>query len=354
MAYRDEDEFVNEELEEELENRKKEKKKKRFRLFDTQREGKGVSKEEANLPSNLTGFWKRYRRDFSRLLSVNIFYILGNFPLIFAILAISGLFQVPYTAPQSTYYPIVDAITSLGGGNSVMSGIYGAINDGNAWTTGTWIFLALGGLTLFTFGFVNVGTTYLIRNMIKGEPVFMWHDFWRAVKMNWKQGLVMGIFDLIILCLIPFNMVELLSMNDGGYFMGILFWATVVIGILYFFMRFYIYLQMITFDLSLLKILKNSLIFTLIGFKRNILAFLGIALLVFVNFCLIVMGGFLLPFGIAFPLVLLFSNCSYMSAYAAYFKIKEIMIDPYYREHPEEDPSRIVEEDSEEPEPEAT
>jgi hypothetical protein len=29
-----------------------------------------------------------------------------------------------------------------------------------------------------------------------------------------------------------------------------------------------------------------------------------------------------------------------MKVYAAYFKIKEIMIDPYYEEHPEERPDR--------------
>ena len=38
---------------------------------------------------------------------------------------------------------------------------------------------------------------------------------------------------------------------------------------------------MVTFDLKIFKIIKNSLIFSLLGIKRNILAFLGIIILVF-------------------------------------------------------------------------
>ena len=64
-----------------------EKKKKRFKLFDTQREGRGVSKEEANLPPNFKKFFILYKRDFTRLLSVNIFMVLGNFPAFFLIIA---------------------------------------------------------------------------------------------------------------------------------------------------------------------------------------------------------------------------------------------------------------------------
>ena len=345
MRYQDDEEFYNEELEEEQKARTEVKKKRRFRLFNTQREGKGVSKEDAIIPTNLIGFFKRYRRDFSRLLSVNIFYILGNFPLIFALIAISGGFQIPYTTPSSTVYTVMDGIASLGGGSGALNGMLGAFRDANAFTAGTYILLGLSALTLFTFGFVNVGTTYLIRNMLKGDPVFMWSDFWGAIRRNWKQALPFGAFDLFMLCLIPMNAYWMSGqLATGGFGVGILFWGNVVIGLIYVFMRFYIYLQMVTFNLSIRKILKNSLIFVFVGFKRNILALIGILLYVFLDYCMIIAGGFLLPFGIALPLVLLFSNCSYMSAYAAYFKIKELMIDPYYKEHPpveerEEEPS---------------
>lgn len=351
MANRDEEEFYNEELEEERQAQKATKKK-RFRFFNSQREGKGVSKEDADIPTNFVGFFKRYGRDFSRLLSVNLFYILGCFPLIFCLIAMGGAFQIPYTGvAENTFFPIVDAMGTLGGSNAVANGLWGAFLENNAWTVGTYILMGLGGLAIFTFGAVNAGTTFLIRNMLKGEPVFMWADFWRTVKRNWKQALPFGIFDLFFLFLIPFNLVTISmqgNMGGTGFLTGVFFWFNLLLGIIYLFMRFYIYLQMISFDLKITKILKNSLIFAFIGFKRNILAFLGAAILILLTCLLVLGGGFFLPLGLAMPLVLLFSNCAYMCAYAAYFKIKEVMIDPYYAEHPEEAPEEDPEEAPEE------
>ena len=50
------------------------KKKKKFRLFDSQREGKGVSKEQAaNEGTGLKRFFRLYRDNFGKLFSVNIF-----------------------------------------------------------------------------------------------------------------------------------------------------------------------------------------------------------------------------------------------------------------------------------------
>ena len=96
---------------------------------------------------------------------------------------------------------------------------------------------------------------------------------------------------------------------------------------------------MVTFNLSVFKILKNSLIFSLLGFKRNLVAFLGILAGILIELiCIIGAGGILLPFGIALPFIILFSMFAYMKVYAAYFKIKEVMIDPYLAEHPEEAP----------------
>ena len=102
---------------------------------------------------------------------------------------------------------------------------------------------------------------------------------------------------------------------------------------------------MVTFKLSIFKMLKNSLIFALLGFKRNILAFLGIILGIFLELLLLLgTGGILVPFAVAAPLTVLFSLFAYMKVYAAYPKIKEFMIDPYLDEHPEERPEEPVDE----------
>ena len=92
---------------------------------------------------------------------------------------------------------------------------------------------------------------------------------------------------------------------------------------------------MVTFKLKIFKILKNSFIFALVGFKRNIIAFFGMVLLLFFE-VLFLFGtaGILIPIAIAMPLAMLFSTMAFIKVYASYFKIKEIMIDPYLDEHP--------------------
>jgi uncharacterized membrane protein YesL len=319
----------------------KPKKKRRFNIFDSQREGKGVSKEDAIITPDLKGFFKSFSRHFSKLLSVNILMVVGNFPILFAILGLSGIFKTQYFTPQSNFFANLHGImlneASYSPATMALFGIEGIQIENSATTPISNALLILSLLVFFTFGFVNVGTTYIIRNMVKGEPVFMLADFKYAIKRNKKQAFFFGILDLLVLVLIPFNIFTLLS-SMTTVLSSIIFWLNVVFGILYIFMRFYIYMQMITFELSIYKILKNSLIFALIGFKRNIMALLGIICLIFIEYMLIFgLGGMLLPLGLALPLVALFACGSYMAAFASYYKIKEIMIDPYVSEAEDEE-----------------
>jgi len=200
----------------------------------------------------------------------------------------------------------------------------------------SYVFYGLGALTLLTFGLVNVGTAYIFRNIARGEPVFIWHDFWYAIKRNWKQALPFGIIDGIINCILIFNIYTTV-INTSGFWTSMMFWANIVLVILYFFMRCYIYVQMVTFKLSVFKIIKNSLIFALLGLKRNLMALICSVLCIVLEFVFFFsLGGFLVPFGVAAPLAIMLSLMAYAKVYAAYFKIKELMIDPYYKDHPEE------------------
>ncbi len=313
----------------------KDTKKKRFKLFDTQREGKGVSKADVYTKTDLKGFFIKYKECFGRLFSINILMVLGNFPLIFVLLAMSTFTRILYLTPATESFPVLHGLfleqTEISASNLVTAGIEGLQIEANAMTTWTYVFFALGGLVLFTFGMVNAGTTYLLRNMVQGEPAFT-SDFFYAVKRNWKQALPYGILDAILLFLIPFNLVTLFG-SGTDVFSGIMGGINLAFAIIYFFMRFYIYLQMVTFDLSIGKILKNSLIMTMLGMKRNLVAGLGILCLVILDLLLLfAFNGIFAAAAILMPLVLLFSSGAFMAMYAAYFVVKRIMIDPYYSE----------------------
>ena len=310
---------------------------KRFKFLDINRNGKGISKTKAAEVGTLKRFFISFKDNFGKITSLNIFMVLGNFPLLFLIITLAG------NTKLQTQIPSFDVFQNLAGyfynaepsAHSMSVFAHVAIqNVVYRPTTLTYVFYALASLSLFTFGFVNVGSAYILRNIAKGDPVFLWSDFWYAIKRNWKQALPFGIIDVIINFVLLFNIYTMFS-TMGNFFSNTMFWCNVVIFILYFVMRFYIYIQMVTFNLTVFKILKNALIFSLLGFKRNLVAMLGIILCVLLEIGFIFgFGGILLPFGIALPFLILFSMLSYVKVYAAYFKIKEIMIDPYVKEHP--------------------
>ena len=315
---------------------KKEKKNGRLRLFDITRDGKGLSKA----PENRSGFKRFFRTlwdNFGKMVSTNIFMVLGNFPLIFLIIVLAGRTKLEAFIPMTDFYQNFDGIFAHVGPtpfNMVLYSLEGLQYSILVPTTTTYVFYAIGALTLFTFGIVNVGTAYILRNIAMGEPVFPWNDFWYAVKRNWKQALPFGIIDGIINAILVLNLYTMIS--GGNFVTSMLFWSNVIIFVLYFSMRSYIYVQMLTFKLTVFKIIKNSLIFSLVGLKRNLLAIIGVVLGIVLEFSLLFgFGGILIPFAVAAPLAIMFALFAYMKVYAAYFKIEEIMITPYKLEHPE-------------------
>ncbi len=315
-------------------------KKKRFRLFDSQREGKGVEKTDIEQKPNLKRFFRLYRTNLGKLLSLNILIVLGNFPILFAVLAMSDILMESFMTPMSDLYPLLRAVLlskeTLSPTDLITVGIDGLLVADSVRTVWNYVFLGISLLDVFLFGIVNVGVAYVTRNIIMGDPVFVFSDFFYAIKRNWKQALPFGIVDFLICLILPLNIVTLMT-NEMSFLNSFFLWTNIVIAVLYCFMRFYFYVQMVTFDLKIKKLIKNSLIFSLLGFKRNILALLGIFLLVILNLLFLYsFNGMLLPLGVAFPFLILFSHGSFMATYASYYKIKEIMIDPYQDEDEEE------------------
>ncbi len=315
----------------------KDKKNKGLPFFNFNKDGKGVSKEEANLPFTFLNFFKYFPRHFSKMLSVNIAFVLGNFPIFFLLPVLAGYFHNTDLSPMDIKYPVIagilpfkEAAGELGFLTPVLGSV-GLFSTISAWTFVDYIFIGLSFLVFFTFGPANAATTYVVRNLLKGEPVFMWDDIKYAVKRNIKQSLIYGVFDLLLTGMLIYDVYFFVSNIGSDFINGMFFYVSLVALVFYIFMRYYIYLMMVTFDLSLRKLFKNAMLFAFLGFKRNILAFIGIAVVAVLNFILFTFAP-LMALGLALPLVITTGICTYIAAYAAWPKIKEIMIDPYYKD----------------------
>ena len=321
------------------------KKKKKLQILDISRDGKGISKRQVAKPGSLKKFFISYKDNFNKIIFVNIFFVLGNFPLIFLIATLSGYTKLESQLPMYDIFQNLNPFFSgeQSGYSLTLYALAGLQSQVFVPTTLTYVFYGISALTFLSFGVVNVGTAYILRNIAKGDPVFTWSDFIYAIKRNWKQALPFGIIDILINAILIFNIYNMVA-NSSDFLGSLMFWSNLVILIAYFFMRFYIYVQMVTFELTLFKIIKNSLIFVLVGLKRNVVAFVGIIAVFFIEIMLLFgTGGLLMPFAVAIPLAVMFSSCAYMKVYASYFKIKEIMIDPYQDEsEPEIDEDEII------------
>ena len=315
------------------------KEKKGFKIFDIAKDGKGLSKNDNMNKSGFKRFFTTYKDNFGKLFSVNILFVVCNFPLLFLIMVLSGVTKAEAMIPTADVFQNLSAIFMNTPPNPASMTLYAleGINSAVMVNTPlTYLFYGISLLTLFTFGITNVGTAYILRNIAMGEPVFLLPDFIYAIKRNWKQALPFGIIDGLINTLLVFNIFTTLT-SSGSIATSLMLWSNIFIFIIYFSMRSYVYIQMVTFKLSVFKMIKNALIFSLLGFKRNACANIGCAVLVLLELTFLFgLSGLLLPLAVGLPLLMMLSTMAYMKVFAAYFKIEEIMIIPYKNEHPEE------------------
>ncbi len=299
-----------------------------YNFFNPKGNGKGLTKEEIAQPRTLGRFFRFYSTHFNVMFALNLFAFIGNFPLLFGLFALTGNLNIHSTAPASSLFAPLYGAMQFEGKNPVTAalfGVHGLQAPVSMPTTATYVFFWLTLLVFFTFGIVNLSSMYVMRNIVKGDPSMVLSDIRYAIKRNWKQGLLLGIIDLTFIGIIVYDLMTFRLSVGSAY--SFLFGIMVVVAMLYSMMRYYMYLMMVTFDLSIWKIIKNAFIFSLLGFKRNFVAFLASLGIWAVDYLLL---NIFFPIGVILPVLFLVSLTGFMGVYAAYPKIKEIMIDPYY------------------------
>ena len=304
---------------------KKIEKKKRFKLFDMNRDGKGVYEEENRKPT-FGFFFKLLFRKFGKLVRFNFIMLFQVFPII-GVAAIIIFGSSTYNASNSLYAPLygMSQVVDSSAVNTQLDMVSKQVET-PLFTPGMIIGIGLLALFLFvTFGWQNVGAAYVLRGIYRGDAVFIFSDYFHGIKKNWKQGLFVGMIDFVCSAVLIYDLYILWTSGASLRFGFIL-----AISIIYVFMRFYIYQMLITFNIKTFKILKNALIFSVLGILRNLLALLGIVFLIGLHIFLIFL---LLPIGISIPLVLPFfyivAVIGFISVYAAYPIIDKYMIAPY-------------------------
>ena len=221
--------------------------------------GKGVNKRDPNQP-RMTTFFEILPRKLWNLCKVNMLSLVVAIPFFIVSFFVTGIISSR----------IINMLYALSGSNPEFQSTLALLD--------LILRVVLSALfaILYGTGPVTAGSTYIIRNYGREEHCWLISDFFERFKSNFKQSIVIWIIDLVALFLLTVAID--FYMNAGIY---ILEFILIFAAIVYTLMHLYIYQILITFDLPLKHIFKNSLIFALAKAPKNLLLLL-ITLLVHV------------------------------------------------------------------------
>lgn len=191
-------------------------------------------------------------------------------------------------------------------------------------------------IPVITIGPALAGMTKVLKNYSIDKNAFVWSDFKDAFKNNFRKALVLGIIDLIAYFGIAVGcyLYPQMASASGNKMFYVLFVITVSVGLTFTIMNFYMYLMLVSTDLSMKNVVKNSLALTFLAPKQNLLS-------VFIMIAIAVGFFYLILINLQFLFVLPFLPVSFIGfivCFICYPIIQKYVINPYYESRGEKNP----------------
>jgi uncharacterized membrane protein YesL len=271
-------------------------------------EGKEKSEEYARstLPTNRWQlFWDIFKGNFGKIVKVNLLTLIFFIPLI-AVIILGYLMN----ESNGVIYPFA---SNLAMGYPAAPGQQGLSEMLSLQTN----FMLYAGIALASLvaAVGLAGGMYVIRNMVWTEGIFVANDFWRGIKLNYKNALQATLFFTLVLFLggtmISFAEFSLVA---GAISKGQKVWMHISMASSYVFivcaamMTFWMLALGVNYKLKFLTMLKNSFLMA-VGTLPQTIFFGALALLPFVllfipsQFILVVSIILLLLFGLSWALL---------------------------------------------------
>lgn len=281
------------------------------------KEGKGVEKRTGD-ESKLKIFFEVYFRKFWKLCELSLLYLIACIPTFVIMMILSGLIS---SRVINTLMPLMESIIEESG----LVVAYSALFDVAIRLIVSSVVTALWGM-----GPVTAGYTYVLRNYSREEHAWVWSDFWEHTWKNFKQSICVWIVDIIMFTVL---VCAFLFYSSQTGVLGAMKYVVVSIFLLYTIMHFYIYQMIVTFDMKLKDIYKNSFLFTFMVLPKNFLVLIAVMVthLIFpylgINFEYFAGKlGFWATY-IAFAIFVLQSLSGFIINFSAHYTIKKYMLD---------------------------
>lgn len=186
-------------------------------------------------------------------------------------------------------------------------------------------------IPVVTFGPATAAMTALMRNIYLERPQFVFHDFWVQFKKNFKQSFIIGMLDIFVLGVFILTFWYYSVQPDMDTGAKILYALAIAAQVLFVMMNFYIYPQIVSLNLGMSGIVKNSVILVFVNLWGEL-----ITLALFAGYALLVMFFHIFVLTLA-PLVP-FAWLSFTSVFCCYPAIQKYIINPYYEQRGERNP----------------
>ena len=190
---------------------------------------------------------------------------------------------------------------------------------------------------IITIGPATAAMNYVCRNFSQAKPVDFFSDFIEKCKEHFKQGVIVFLLQAVMGAALyfSFNMwtnpelwggEEAFASMEGMRTVAVVF--IFLVGYLLVFGSFYVYPMMVSFDLPLKQLLRNTAILAVSQLWRNILMILTVLALAFLTYLF-------WPISFPIPLFLAFSLSCYVSNSLVFPVLKRYVAAPEEPKEPE-------------------
>lgn len=192
-------------------------------------------------------------------------------------------------------------------------------------------------MTLLPSGLASVGMTNVTLDLARQRYSLGMTDYFSAIKKCWKQALAAGLIHLILTAMLAFAIWFYLSTFHLLTALGL--GLSLLSVVLLTFVQYYVWPQILMFQMPLRKVYHNAFLFAFLNLKNNLLiGFITLLCYAAAALVLLYVPYFLACILVVIALVCFFPGFHYLLVqYYVFPFLKENIIDPYYASHPDSD-----------------
>lgn len=181
------------------------------------------------------------------------------------------------------------------------------------------------------FGPATAAMMKVARNFSQERPCFVFHQFNETMKKDFKQGMIMGVIDVISVMSFLVGIPMYSQWAGNNKMMYVPFAICLMCMMMFLMMHFYIYLLICSTNLNMRQIIKNSFFLVSLGLKESMWTLLAMLVTVLPIVLFFPYSILLLP---VFPMAFI----GFIQSFNCFPVIRKHVIQPYYDKLGEDNP----------------